>query len=124
MATVSVPGGIIVRKRRRSQSLVRAQSLVEARLVKHYMNRLNACFLKVYKNPAFRAAVSSVLFLALGAPLLGAERQTLPGHVPAVTARLQPIARLAGSTPMTLAIGLPLRGQTDLHALLQEIYDP
>ena len=50
--------------------------------------------------------------------------KTLPGHVPAVAARLQSTGDLSGSTQLRLAIGLPLRNQAVLDHLLQDIYDP
>ncbi len=48
----------------------------------------------------------------------------LPGHVPAVVARLQANGRLPGNTSLSLAIGLPLRNQVDLANFLAELYDP
>ncbi len=54
----------------------------------------------------------------------GAERQVLRGHVPREVSRLQPIARLSGSTNLQLAIGLPLRNRERLTNLLARIYDP
>jgi len=53
-----------------------------------------------------------------------AERQTLRGHVPALAAGLQPINRLAASTRLNFAIGLPLRNQQALTNLFQELYNP
>ena len=52
--------------------------------------------------------------------------QQLDGHRPeAVTnLNLQPTGRLPGSTRLQLAIGLPLRNQEALGALLQQLYDP
>ena len=52
------------------------------------------------------------------------ETRAVPGHVPAALARLQPMGRLEGSTPMHLALGLPLRNPDALSALLQQLYDP
>src|ERR1022692_421807 len=53
-----------------------------------------------------------------------ATRKVLSGHVPAVVSRLQPVGRLAGTTQMKLAIGLPLRNQEALTNLLHQLYDP
>ena len=53
-----------------------------------------------------------------------AERQLLHGHVPAAVARLAPVGRLAGSTRLNLAIGLPLRNREALASLLTQLYDP
>ena len=65
--------------------------------------------------------------LALGLPLAGsaAPRQKLSGgHVPAVVARLSPAGSLPGSQRLNLAIGLPLRNEQELDALLQQLHDP
>ncbi len=67
-----------------------------------------------------------VLALALVAPAQAAESRQLTGHVPAAVAKLnlQPIGRLPATTRLNLAIGLPLRNQSALDALLQKISDP
>src|SRR5580658_5427088 len=52
------------------------------------------------------------------------ERQTVPGHVPAATAHLQPIGRLDGSRHLKLSIGLAPRDEEGLDAFLQQLYDP
>ena len=44
--------------------------------------------------------------------------------MPAVVARLQPIARLPGTSRLRLAVGLPLRNQPGLAQLLQQLSDP
>jgi hypothetical protein len=65
--------------------------------------------------------------LAFGLPLAGsaAPRQKLSGHhVPAAVARLAPTGSLPGSQRLSLAIGLPLRNEQELDALLQQLYDP
>jgi uncharacterized repeat protein (TIGR01451 family) len=68
-----------------------------------------------------------VSLLALGLPLAGgaAPRQRLSGgHVPAAVARLAPAGSLPGSQRLNLAIGLPLRNEQELDALLGQLYDP
>jgi hypothetical protein len=50
--------------------------------------------------------------------------KTLPGHVPAAVARLNPGGRLPATNDLDLAIGLPLRNPVALDKLLQELYDP
>ena len=63
----------------------------------------------------------------LGLPLNGsaAPRQKLSGHhVPEVVARLVPAGTLPASQRLNLAIGLPLRNEQELDALLKELYDP
>ena len=48
----------------------------------------------------------------------------LHGHVPAAVARLTPAGRLAASTRLNLAIGLPLRNPEALNNLIRQLYDP
>jgi hypothetical protein len=70
--------------------------------------------------------VFSVFTYAFKAPAQAAERQVLHGHVVrAVTElNLQPARKLASSTNLDLAIGLPLRNQEALTNLLQQQYAP
>ena len=51
-------------------------------------------------------------------------RRLLPGHIPATAQHAAAIGQLAPATPLNLAIGLPLRDQTSLTRLLQDISDP
>jgi subtilase family serine protease len=55
---------------------------------------------------------------------LGASQQTLRGHVPLIVKKLSPLGPLPSSTPLKLQIGLPLRNQSALNDLLQQLYDP
>lgn len=57
-------------------------------------------------------------------PLPGAALRVLPGHVPAITARLAPMGWLAATNPVPLAIGLPLHDAPGLAGFLAEVYDP
>src|ERR1035437_8801849 len=57
-------------------------------------------------------------------PRAGAKIQRLRGHVPAVLARLQPIGRLAATTRLNLANGLPLRNPEALARFLEQLHDP
>lgn len=52
------------------------------------------------------------------------ETRAVPGHLPAVLARLQPTGRLAASTQLRLAVGLPLRNAAALSGLLEQICNP
>jgi PKD repeat protein len=54
------------------------------------------------------------------------QRQVLSGHVPPAVKdlNLPPVARLAATNVLHLAIGLPLRNRAALGALLQQLYDP
>jgi hypothetical protein len=45
----------------------------------------------------------------------GAGKQTVNGHIPNAAASIAPQGRLAGTTQMNLAIGLPLRNITRLR---------
>src|SRR5512135_850781 len=76
-------------------------------------------------RPAVPLATFTLMFL-LGPmwPASATERQELrSSHVPAA-ARLAPIGRLPSSQRVNLAIGLPLRNEAELDALLQQLYDP
>src|ERR1039458_1937257 len=69
-------------------------------------------------------AFGGLLFFFTAPAALDAQTQVLHGHVPAIVKSLQPAGRLSGTNHLNLAIGLPLRNQTALSNLLQQIYDP
>lgn len=50
-------------------------------------------------------------------------QQVVPGSIPAACATLQPIGGLPTNQVLSLAIGLPLRNQPALNALLGQLYD-
>ena len=75
------------------------------------------------KTIRWRLVLAALAALAFGS-VAQAALKTLPGHVPAVTAHLAPVGRLAADTRLALAIGLPLRNQAALSSLLRELYDP
>ncbi len=75
-------------------------------------------------SPVAAAVACAALFLLSETPVRAAGSQLLPGHVPAVTARLRPLRHLDGTNHLKLAIGLPLRDKEGLTNLLQQIYDP
>jgi hypothetical protein len=68
------------------------------------------------------AVVGCALAIALHATPPG--RHVLPGHVPPAVAHLKPAAPLAETNRLRLALGLPLRHQAELTALLHDLYDP
>ena len=70
--------------------------------------------------------VVGLFSLAVPSTGLAAERQVLPGHVPAAIAKfdLQPVDRLPATNHLQLAMALPLRDKKGLTSLLQQIYDP
>jgi hypothetical protein len=70
------------------------------------------------------AAIGFVLFFSAISSGVAAGMRVLRGHVPEVVARLQPVGRLPATNRLHLAIGLPLRNQTELDDLLRRIYDP
>lgn len=75
----------------------------------------------------FRTSLGYLLLIALlGASARAVDRQVLPGHVPAVVAKLnlQAMGRLPATNRLRLAIGLPLRNTNDLERLLKDMYDP
>ena len=68
--------------------------------------------------------LTALLCLSLTSPARAAGAQLIQGVVPAAVARLSPVGRLAASERLNLAIGLPLRNQEELNALLKQLYDP
>jgi hypothetical protein len=67
------------------------------------------------------------VLLALGLSIVSrasAGGQILRGHVPAAVSRLQSLRPLAATNRLQLAMGLPLRDQSRLTNLLQDIYSP
>lgn len=69
-------------------------------------------------------ALCALLFLVLAGSISAEELRAVPGHVPAAVSRLSPISRLPETNHLRLVIGLPLRNQAALAALLSEIHDP
>jgi len=51
-------------------------------------------------------------------------QQVLRGHVPHAVAESRVVTRLAGTSRLNLAIGLPLRNQNELDELLAQLSDP
>ena len=74
----------------------------------------------------FKIGFSLLVLAGLVRPVSAAVpgMTTLTGHVPSVVSQLAPTGRLAGSTNVHLTIGLPVRNQAALTALLQQVYDP
>ncbi|MGO8839026.1 MAG: protease pro-enzyme activation domain-containing protein [Limisphaerales bacterium] len=92
--------------------------------------RIKSAFFKklryaLSRHLLFRAIGIGLLLWVGGVhPALAAGRQYLSGHMPAAISNLQPLGRLPGATTLQLAIGLPLRNETELDNLLRQIYDP
>ncbi|MGP8237296.1 MAG: protease pro-enzyme activation domain-containing protein, partial [Limisphaerales bacterium] len=68
--------------------------------------------------------IAVVAATVLVSPGMMAQRQVMRGHIPSITARLQPIGEVPETNRMNLVIGLPLRNQAMLKNLLGQIYDP
>lgn len=62
--------------------------------------------------------------LLSGTVLAASERHTIPGHVPEMAAKLQPVGRLDASFKLRLAIGLASRDEPGLDAFIKELCDP
>ena len=71
------------------------------------------------------ATIGAILFLCATAGW-AASTQVLRGQVPDAVAslNLKPLARLAATNRLNLAIALPGRNQDALTTLLQQLYDP
>ena len=77
------------------------------------------------KTSSFRAvAVLCLIWTAGVCPVFGGNLKILPGHVPLVVSRLQPLGDLPATNELWLAIGLPLRDPAGLSKFLKEVYDP
>jgi hypothetical protein len=73
--------------------------------------------------PLVAPICAMVLFLAPAAGFTQAAR-TLPGHVPDVVGRSQPLANVLADTRLQLAVGLPLRNKAALTNLIEDLYNP
>jgi hypothetical protein len=65
-----------------------------------------------------------IALLIAAIPSLASVRQLLTGHVPQAVASSRVLKKLPRGTPLNLAIGLPLRNQPELDALLVQLSDP
>jgi len=68
-------------------------------------------------------ALLFVLFL-FTSTVFAAGPQFLHSHVPAALAHLKPLGSVPSTNNLNLAIALPLRNQTELSNLINQIYDP
>jgi subtilase family serine protease len=81
-------------------------------------------------NPSPRRAVlvrslaSSLILVMLEGNVVGAQLRFLSGHIPVGISQLQTSGTLDPSHRLDLAIGLPLRNQTQLTNLLDQLYHP
>ena len=74
-------------------------------------------------------ALAGALLLCLAAPAAQTEARRVlnhgaQGYVPSIAAHLAPVAPLAATNRLRLAIGLPLHNQAQLDATLQALMDP
>ena len=72
----------------------------------------------------FLSVLSLALTFQFVLPARAAGLQMVERHLPAAAANLIPVGQLSNTTRLNLAIGLPLRHQTALSNLLQQINDP
>lgn len=73
---------------------------------------------------AFCWPIIAALLLAITAEAQNVPPQKLRGHIPAAVTKLSPKGLAPASERLKLAIGLPLRNQSDLTNLLEQLYDP
>ncbi len=73
-----------------------------------------------------KSVLAALVFLTAVITGFSAEppRKSLPGHVVPATKRLMPLARLAATNELSLAIGLPLRNTNELGEFLRQLSDP
>ena len=92
----------------------------------HTQKGMSVKFARRLVGERFVAIACAMVLLPLVAYSQNSGRQSLKGHVQPAVARLhlQPLGRLSATKQLNLAIGLPLRNQQALDALLQQIYDP
>ena len=88
------------------------------------------------RRPAFSIIISltgcgcwlwfwlGIMCVSLSGSALAADRQKLKGHVPGAVSQLTPVGSPDPGKHLNLAIGLPLRNQSDLNQLLRDLYDP
>jgi subtilase family serine protease len=76
------------------------------------------------RNELSQVVAGLALLLLTAASGRAAERVTLHTHVPTSAARLARLDRLPATNRLQLAISLPLRNQTALANLLQQLYSP
>ena len=83
-----------------------------------------SCFSFKSRLASIVVAIGVAVFFSTSNPTLAAGRQFLHGHIPKIVSGLQPVGRLPATDRLNLAIGLPLRNETELDNLLRQIYDP
>ena len=83
-------------------------------------------FLKKAQKPLFPALVAVGLIFAFSVvpSVSGAAPQVIQKTRPDAAARLPPVGRLNGAHRLRLAIGLPLRNESELSDLLRQLHDP
>lgn len=68
--------------------------------------------------------LTAFVAMLMAVPIHAAGKQALRDRVPAAVAKLKPLGRLAITQQLKVDIGLPLRNQAELTALLAQISDP
>ena len=91
---------------------MKLRSLYPVILVPLLVAILITILLRTYAFPATHAASSIT------------NRVTLPGHMDTAVSKSRLMAHVAGSQPISLAVGLGLRNQADLTTYLQQVTQP
>jgi len=77
-----------------------------------------------YRSIPLTAACVAVALLMSSAAVEANAQQVLLGHVPHAVASSHALSKLQDTTRLNIAIGLPLRNQNELDALLLQLSDP
>jgi kumamolisin len=78
---------------------------------------------RFYQSIPLTAACVAALLMRSAAVEANAQ-QVLLGHVPHAIASSHALSKLQDRTRLNIAIGLPLRNQNELDALLRQLSDP
>jgi hypothetical protein len=77
-----------------------------------------------FQGKPFMTAICVMVLELAGAIAQAQPARTMPGHVPDVIGRLQPLSELPAQTHLRLAVGLPLRHKAELTSLIEDLYNP
>ena len=82
------------------------------------------CVMRPFSVRHLPLVAVTVLIVCSICPDIFSETRAKSPHVPPAVAHAQAVGRLAGSTRLKLAIGLPLRDPEGLNQFLAQVYDP
>jgi len=83
-----------------------------------------ASFLQRFSRSSLFTSACLAALLISAAPAQAVQPQVLYGHVPQAVADSRALHELPGAMRLNLAIGLPLRNQSELDSLLVQLSDP